>query len=534
MSKTLLRVTTLLLVAVFFLPAAAGGANMPLPAAEATSSIDARNLRRHLSFLASEELGGRYTLSNSNLIAARYLASQLEYLGYRGAARDGSYFQKVPLFQTRVDVAGSRLGISVDGKVTEFKYGDHFLAQNAVSVNVSGALVFVGYGISSPKNGWDDYSKVDVTGKIVVVASGIPKSLEHLQIADDERGIGAAQSHGALAEVAIAPRNLLAAWDQIKASLQRDEQLGLPARNSGAARPFPAFFAGPELINALAHIMDKEEAYLHGGGKALEPSAVPASADLKVAVETKSAGPAQNVAGILEGADPKLKDEFVVFSAHYDHLKTSETGEVFKGADDDGSGTVSVLEIARAFTIGERPKRSILIIFHTGEELGLFGSVYNTDYEPLVPLEKLVADFNIDMVGRSRADDDKDPRDAKLADKNSLYIIGADKLSTELNKISIQTDADTERLRFDYTYNNDSDPERFYYRSDHFNYAKHGIPIIFYFTGVHRDYHRPTDSIEKIDFEKMVRIDRMIFATGWRVANLDHRVVVDKKPAGAN
>src|SRR5262249_17821653 len=120
--------------------------------------------------------------------------------------------------------------------------------------------------------------------------------------------------------------------------------------------------------------------------------------------------------------------------------------------------------------------------------------------------------------------------DAKLTDKNSIYIIGADRLSAELNKISEQTDSDTERLRFDYSYNSESDPERFYYRSDHYNYAKHGIPIIFYFTGVHRDYHRPSDSIDKIDFDKMVRIDRMIFATGWRVANLDHRLVVDKKP----
>jgi Zn-dependent M28 family amino/carboxypeptidase len=203
---------------------------------------------------------------------------------------------------------------------------------------------------------------------------------------------------------------------------------------------------------------------------------------------------------------------------------------VYHGADDDGSGTVSVLEIAQAFSLGPRPSRSILIVFHTGEELGLFGSAYNTDYEPVVPLQKLVADFNIDMVGRSRPAGDDDPRDAHLTDKDSIYIIGADKLSTELNKLNEETNLATARLNFDYTYNDEKHPERFYYRSDHYNYAKHGIPIIFYFTGVHRDYHKPSDVVEKIDFEKMERIDRMIFATGWRVANLDHRLVVDKRP----
>jgi Zn-dependent M28 family amino/carboxypeptidase len=203
---------------------------------------------------------------------------------------------------------------------------------------------------------------------------------------------------------------------------------------------------------------------------------------------------------------------------------------VYNGADDDGSGTVSVLEIAQAFSIGPRPKRSILIVFHTGEELGLFGSEYNTDYEPVVPVGKLVANLNIDMIGRSRSDTDQDPRDAYLTDKNSVYVIGSDKLSTELHRLSEETNAETARLRFDYTYNDETHPERFYYRSDHYNYAKHGVPIIFYFTGVHRDYHQPTDDIDRIDFDKMERIDRMIFALGWRVANLDHRLVVDKKP----
>jgi len=259
------------------------------------------------------------------------------------------------------------------------------------------------------------------------------------------------------------------------------------------------------------------------------PAALTASAEVKLRVAVKDAPPAQNVVAILDGADPNLKDQFVVLSAHYDHLKTGDKGEVYHGADDDGSGTVSVLEIAQAFSVGPRPRRSILIVFHTGEELGLFGSEFNTDYEPVVPLDKLVTNLNIDMVGRSRPPGDDDPRDAHLTDKDSIYIIGADKLSSELNKLNEETNLATSRMKFDYMYNDEKHPERFYYRSDHYNYAKHGIPIIFYFTGVHRDYHKPTDVVEKIDFEKMERIGRMIFATGWRVANLDHRLVVDKR-----
>jgi Zn-dependent M28 family amino/carboxypeptidase len=276
--------------------------------------------------------------------------------------------------------------------------------------------------------------------------------------------------------------------------------------------------------------MGKDSSDLISPTNKLQPSELAAIAEIKLRVNVKEAPPAQNVVGILDGSDQKMKDEYVVFSAHYDHLKTTDKGEVYHGADDDGSGTVSVLEIAQAFSLGPRPKRSILIIFHTGEELGLFGSEFNTDYEPVVPLQKLVADFNIDMVGRTRPPGDDDPRDARLTDKDSIYIIGADKLSTELNKLNEETNLATSRMKFDYTYNDERHPERFYYRSDHYNYAKHGIPIIFYFTGVHRDYHKTSDVVEKIDFEKMERIDRMVFATGWRVANLDHRLVVDKRP----
>jgi hypothetical protein len=522
------RTLALLMLAALTLASVAGAANRPLPTAEATSSITARELKKHLTFLASDELGGRYTLSPSNLIAARYLASQLEFYGYRGAARDGSFFQRVPLSYRSVDLPMSRVTLNFGSAKREFNYSDAFLAEVPANMRITGPLAFVRYGVSSPAHDYDDYAGLDVHGKIVVMRSGEPAELKNVRLRDDEHAEQAALAHGAIGAIRIPEAQTILAWDQMKSWMGGQQQLGLPPKTTASGEAFPEITAGPELIKAIASAMGKESSDLTGNK--LKPVAIAASAEVKLKVEVKDAPPAQNVTGILEGADPKLKDEYVVFSAHYDHLQTSEKGEVYHGADDDGSGTVSVLEIAQALAVGPRPKRSILIVFHTGEELGLFGSEYNTDYEPVVPLEKLVADFNIDMVGRSRPEGDDDPRDARLTDKDSIYIIGADKLSSELNKLNEETNLDTARLKFDYTYNDDRNPERFYYRSDHYNYARHGIPIIFYFTGVHRDYHRPSDVVEKIDFEKMERIDRMIFATGWRVANLDHRLVVDKHP----
>ncbi|HJQ70255.1 MAG TPA: M28 family peptidase [Blastocatellia bacterium] len=524
------RGPALVLLAALLLASAAGASNMPLPPSEVTSSITKRDLRKHLSFLASDELGGRYTLSQGSRIAARYLATELESYGYKGAARDGSFFQKVPLSYRNVNMDKSLLTLNVNGARQQFKYGDDFASETPANTDIGGELVFVGYGISAPKVNHDDYQGMDVKGKIAVAVGNLPDALKKAGF-DDKQQTETAASRGAAALIIIAPPFYMANWAQIKGYIAR-ETATLPPPPAG--KFVPVIFAGPELSKALGKAMGKEESYLlNQAGAGARPAAIPATAELKIDVVVKDAPPAYNVVGVLEGSDAKLKDEYVIFSSHYDHLKARDNGEVYNGADDDGSGTVAVLEIAQALSLGERARRSILIVFHTGEEMGLLGSEFNVDYEPAVPLTKLVADFNIDMIGRSREPGNNDQRDKELTDKDSVYVIGADKLSTELNRISEQTNAETARLKFDYTYNDENHPQQFYYRSDHYNYAKHGIPIIFYFTGVHRDYHMTTDDIEKIDFDKVERISRLILATGWRVANLDHRLVVDKKPAPA-
>jgi Zn-dependent M28 family amino/carboxypeptidase len=257
-------------------------------------------------------------------------------------------------------------------------------------------------------------------------------------------------------------------------------------------------------------------------GEPLQSKILNASAKANVALSINTIK-TQNVVATLEGTDPQLKDEYVTFSAHYDHLKTGKNGEIYHGADDDGSGTATVLTIAKALSL-QRPKRSVFIIFHAGEELGLLGSQYNADHAPAVPLEKLQVDLNIDMIGRSKPAGDTDKADEQLTDKDTIYLIGADRISPELNQISETTNSDFEKLKLDYLLNNPNHPDRIYFRSDHWNYAKHGVPIIFYFDGVHVDYHKPTDTIDKIDFEKMTRVGRLALETGWRIANLDHQL----------
>ena len=229
----------------------------------------------------------------------------------------------------------------------------------------------------------------------------------------------------------------------------------------------------------------------------------------------------ENVLAYIKGSEKP--DEIIVISAHLDHIGVSENGDINNGADDDGSGTVAILEIAEAFKIaankGHGPKRSILFLHVTGEEIGLFGSKYYTDVDPVFPLANTVANLNIDMIGRV---------DAKHENKrNYLYLIGSDKLSQELHNTSEAINEKYFNMELDYTYNDDNDPNRFYYRSDHYNFAKNNIPVIFYFNGTHPDYHRPSDTPDKIEYDLLETRTQLIFHTAWELANRDERIKVD-------
>lgn len=231
--------------------------------------------------------------------------------------------------------------------------------------------------------------------------------------------------------------------------------------------------------------------------------------------------PSENVLAFIEGVEKP--EEIIVISAHYDHLGLERDGEVNNGADDDGSGTVAIMKIAEAFKNakenGNGPKRSVLFLHVTGEEKGLLGSKYYTNH-PVFPLANTVANLNIDMIGRVD--------DAHQTNPDFVYLIGSDKLSTELHDISEGINAKFTKLLLDYSYNDEDDPNRFYYRSDHYNFAKNNIPIIFYFNGTHQDYHRPSDTPDKINYEVLAKRTKLVFFTAWELANRPERIILDK------
>jgi Zn-dependent M28 family amino/carboxypeptidase len=262
---------------------------------------------------------------------------------------------------------------------------------------------------------------------------------------------------------------------------------------------------------------DKLEASI---SKSEKPKKISLSAATKINIkESSKVISSENVLGYVEGTD--LKNELIVITAHYDHLG-KEGNVVYNGADDDGSGTVAIMELAKAFAQakkeGKGPRRSMLFMAVSGEEKGLLGSAYYVN-NPEFPLANTVCNLNIDMIGRMDKAHENNP--------DYVYLIGSDKLSSELHSISENANKTYVNTVLDYTFNDEKDKNRFYYRSDHYNFAKNGIPVIFYFNGVHDDYHEETDEVEKIHFGKMEKITRLVFFTAWELANRNERIKVD-------
>ena len=242
--------------------------------------------------------------------------------------------------------------------------------------------------------------------------------------------------------------------------------------------------------------------------------------------------PTQNVVAVWEGSDPTLKAEYVALGAHYDHVGSgcppNGTDTICNGADDDGSGTTALLAMAEALSKAPaRPKRSVLFVWHCGEEKGLWGSRYFTEY-PTVPLNQVVAQLNIDMIGRSKKEGDTNARNSELTGPDAVYLIGSTMMSTELGELVNKVNKSYLNITYDTKYDDPKDPNRFFFRSDHYNYARKGIPIIFFFDGVHEDYHRAGDSADKIDYQKMEKITRTVYMTLWTIAEKPTRLKVDK------
>lgn len=496
--------------------------------------INAKKAKKHLSILASDKFEGRETGKAGAEKAANYIAKEFKKLKLI-APVNGSYLQEVSLVETSFNVNSFAVNNS------PLTIGKDFLfsgSGDAKTINTND-LVFIGYGIGA--DNYDDLKNADIAGKVVMLINkGEPVSNGISTISKTATLSDWASSRFKRLQYVMSktPSLILAVSPDVAAAIQqyrpRGGRLSLKKEGQATVSTRQSTAAMVNITPEVANLVLKNSGKTYEGLKAeIDNSGKPQTQILKssiainygpVSKDVKSA----NVMGYLEGTD--LKDEVLVFSAHYDHIGLTTDGgpdKVNNGADDDGSGTTAVLAIARAYSkakkAGHGPRRRILFLLVTGEEKGLLGSEWYSEH-PVFPLANTITDLNIDMIGRTGEE-----YKGKADSANYCYLIGSDKLSTDLHKISENANATYTKLKIDYKYNDPKDPERIYYRSDHYNFAKHGIPIVFYFNGVHEDYHKPGDEVSKINFDLLAKRAHLVFYTGWDLANREKRPVVDVK-----
>ena len=470
------------------------------------SSITAEELKEKLYIYPSDEFEGRETGDKGQKIAVEYLKEIYKKLGVKAAKADGNYFQNVPL----VLVNPPKVSIKTDEN--SFNYYEDFISISDAKTDFidSKDIVVVGYGIKDAR--YDDYEDLDVTDKIVVAIAGEPKNEDDTYLISGSKSISK-WSNGR---------------QELSSKRNAAKELGAKAFfliNESLFKRYAPYYKSRDQRGGESNLaLDVSEKSMYGflvsesmGAVLLKTNSL--KIDFNQVNETVVS---ENVAAMIKGSEKP--DEYIILSAHLDHVGMHD-GEVFNGADDDGSGTVAILEIAEALKSaqenGEGPKRSVIFLHVTGEEKGLLGSQYYTDYDPIVPLAQTVANLNIDMIGRT------DPK-RKEGKRNYIYLIGSDKLSTDLHNLSEEVNTKYTNIELDYTYNDENDPNRFYYRSDHYNFAKNNIPIIFYFNGTHADYHKATDTPDKIEYDLLENRTRLVFYTAWELANRDDAVRVDK------
>ena len=486
--------------------------------------IKSENLKKNLSVIASDEYEGRETGMKGQKMAAEYISKQFKSFGI--PPLKSGYYQPFNV----VSHKPQQVGISVNGKkflsTIDYYSPSSFVKDSSFSIK---EITFAGYGINS--NQYNDYSFQE-KATVVMISDGEPFS---------EKGISFISNSKEPSDWSKVRRKKISearkSGVKILIIVEKDIQKSL---EENAHRIYYSRMTLEEEFNKdsnpadimLIHISTgMADQILKSGNKnfqqlinEINKTGKPLSTKIKTDInlnvkQTHEVLPTENVLGFIEGSD--LKSEVLVVTAHYDHIG-KEDGKVYNGADDDGSGTVGVIELANAFMQakkqGKGPRRSILFMTVAGEEKGLLGSDYYTRH-PIFELKNTIANLNIDMIGRIDKEHEGNP--------NYIYIIGSNMLSKELHQVNEECNTKYVNLKLDYTYNKEDDPNRYYYRSDHYNFAKNNIPVIFYFNGVHEDYHQETDEVEKINFNKMEKITRLIFFTAWELANRNDRIKVD-------
>lgn len=544
------------------------------PRAAERGQFSADEMKEWLTYIASDSLQGRQLFTEGLGLAGAYIAEHLKRWGVAPAGDAGSYFQTVKILGMRVR-SNSSVTVTANGQTRTFKDGEGvtFPRNQGGKQTIAAPVEFVGYGIQFAPLKHDDYAGRDMKGKVALfIGRGISgMTATHNRIIN-ARGRDATEIERAIASIGpVAPpagrgrgAAPAAAGDAGRAGAP---PAGPPAPAATANTAQRVDFQTARNVNLpIAPQITAADAFfefvfsgsgytyetLKGMAAKQEPLPEVLLRDVSITInvdaeyEVVQTRLTRNVVGLVRGTDAKVRDTYVGLGAHLDHVgyqqfaptggrgggagviatctgqtrPTPRPGDIINnGADDDGSGTVSLMAIAKAFATGQKPKRSVMFVWHSGEEDGLHGSRYMSDH-PVLPIERMVAMLNIDMVGRNRCDD--------AAQANTVYLVGSERISTELHNLSEQANAALpRRLTIDYEYNDIADTESLYTRSDHYSYASKGVPVIFYTTGLHRDYHYVTDEVDKIEFAKMARIAELIHSTATRVANLDPPPVRD-------
>jgi hypothetical protein len=469
------------------------------------SLIDQKALKENLAIISSDALEGRLTGTRGQKMAAAFIADHFQRLGLTPINK-GSFYQPFNLYSYKQDE------ISIKTKSAPFSTSADVVFYGSAD---SGGekeyeVVFAGLGTDA------ELAQISVRDRVALLIT------PELSFAKTGPLISKLTSLGAVSVLlysTVAEQEYETFMGEIQGTLTNG-RMSLKRAQSNEPQ---LFFVSKAVVESLFGNFDKLRPAITEQKKNALKKIKPVRAAFNQKI-TEEIVETENVMGFMEGTDKK--NEVLVITAHYDHIGLSETegDKVNNGADDDGSGTVTVLQMATAFAKakkdGHGPRRSILFMTVSAEELGLYGSEYYTDTQPVIPLERTVVDLNIDMIGRW---------DAEHAGKAPyVYVIGADKLSAELHEINVRNNEKYTKLEFDYTYNDENHPTNLYQRSDHWNFAKHRVPIIFFFDGIHEDYHKPSDEIGKIDFDILEKRGRAVFYTAWEIANREERLKIDR------
>ena len=497
------------------------------PQQKAVESITAEELKVHLDVIASDEFRGRNTPSQELKIASRYIATLAESYGLKPLMPNGSFFQEIPLEVNAIDRSQTRMRLILGNRLQNFLFPDDFgiYGRSARDMKMAGSLLFVGFGFSSPKSGWDDLEGLDLKGKIVVMLNPDLPEDHKLRTPENQRLLyrrsRAIGSRGAAAVLIVVsekrennfsekgylfdntPRCRLV--DDLKStstSTSQQTYLRAEIRQSMAA----------EILGISVTELEEMYAKLREGKQVPWRELNNRRMDISIVTQQRR-DKTFNVVAWLEGTDEELKQEYVLFGSHHDHLGARE-GKIFNGADDNGSGTVAMLELAQALQI-HRPKRSIIFVWHTAEEKGLWGSRYFVEHSP-VSVEKMSAELNMDMICRN--------------DPDHLYLIGSNKLSSELDAIINAVNDKHIHMKLDYKYEDPQHPDNFFFRSDQYPYIQYGIPAVWYFCGTTEDYHQETDTIDRVDFAKMAKVTRFVYLTAMVLGNKPEMLSLDIHP----